>query len=44
VLPFTAAAGAIGELGFIAWLLVRGARVPDGRVVDRVELASAGLP
>ena len=28
VLPFSAAAGAIGELAFIGWLLVRGARVP----------------
>lgn len=44
VLPFTAAAGAIGELGFIAWLLVKGARVPDGGADAPVSRAAAGLP
>jgi hypothetical protein len=48
VLPFSAAAGAIGELAFIAWLLVKGARVPDrdpgGADASRVELVTAGLP
>jgi hypothetical protein len=44
VLPFSAAAGAIGELGFIAWLLVKGARVADGGAAARVALATASLP
>jgi hypothetical protein len=44
VLPVSAAAGAIGELGFIAWLLVKGARVPDAGAAARVALTPAGLP
>jgi hypothetical protein len=46
ILPFSAAAGAIGELGFIAWLLVNGARVADGdpgAPETNLELARTGL-
>jgi len=48
VLPFSAAMGAIGELGFIGWLLVKGARVPGREPgapdATRVDLVTAGLP
>jgi hypothetical protein len=43
VLPLTAAAGAIGELGFIAWLLVKGARVPDAGAAARGAFVPASL-
>jgi len=46
VLPFSAAAGAIGELAFMAWLLVKGARVPEVNPgipgVAQVELGMEG--
>jgi hypothetical protein len=48
VLPFSAAAGAIGELAFIAWLLVKGARFPvdPSRTVGTpgIGFAPAALP
>ena len=45
VLPLAAAAGAIGELGFVGWLLVKGARIPTRDPgVRSAELAPAALP
>jgi hypothetical protein len=48
ILPLSAVAGAIGELSFMAWLLVKGARVvPDGPAAPETthgEVVAAALP